>query len=62
METWVDPAPEGRKMCLVGLRRRIFGAETCVVNCAVMARSYPQGGHARLNKPIVVDMELPVRE
>lgn len=62
VEPWVDPAPEGRKMCLVDLRRRVAGVETCVVNCAVMARSYPQGGHARLNKPIVVDVELPVWE
>ncbi|KAI1330097.1 Metallo-dependent phosphatase [Xylariaceae sp. FL0255] len=36
--------------------------ETCVVNCAVQASSYPHRGARALNKPIVVDIDLPVWE
>lgn len=61
VETWVDPAPEGGRNCLVDLRGRSTG-ETCVVNCAVMTGAHPAGGHKRLNKPVVVDVELPVWE
>ena len=32
--------------------------ETCVVNAAVLANSW--GGRKRFNKPIVVDLDLPV--
>lgn len=34
--------------------------ETCVVNCAIVATKYPHTGGKRLNKPIVVDVDLPV--
>ncbi|KAL2142570.1 hypothetical protein VTI28DRAFT_1016 [Corynascus sepedonium] len=34
--------------------------ETCVVNCAIVATSWPHTGGKRLNKPIVVDLDLPV--
>jgi hypothetical protein len=34
--------------------------ETCVVNCAIMAKSYPHTGGKTTNKPIVVDLDLPV--
>ncbi|MBE3044103.1 hypothetical protein IMZ48_16335, partial [Candidatus Bathyarchaeota archaeon] len=61
VETWVDPAPEGGKNCLVDLTRRGRG-ETCMVNCAVMTGAHPAGGHKPLNKPVVVDVELPVWE
>lgn len=61
MAAWVDPAPEGGKNCLVDLRMRDPG-ETCVVNCAIMMERDPERGHRRVNKPIVVDVELPVWE
>ena len=34
--------------------------ETCVVNAAIMKSRYPHIGGRELNKPIVVDMNLPV--
>ena len=37
---------------------RIGRKETCVINAAIMASSY--GGPKRFNKPIVVDIDLPV--
>ncbi|KAL2268495.1 hypothetical protein VTJ83DRAFT_3341 [Remersonia thermophila] len=36
--------------------------ETCVVNAAIMATSWPHLGGKRLNKPVVVDIDLPVWE
>ena len=38
--------------------------ETCVINAAIMASSWPHqgGGGKRYNKPIVVDIDLPVWE
>lgn len=39
---------------------RMGKRETCVVNTAIMAQSYGAGGPRRLNKPIVVDIDLPV--
>ncbi|ROT35567.1 hypothetical protein SODALDRAFT_69869 [Sodiomyces alkalinus F11] len=41
---------------LLGRRGR---QETCVVNCAIMAKSYPHVGGRTMNKPIVVDLDLP---
>lgn len=35
--------------------------ETCIVNAAIMATSWPHRGGKRFNMPIVVDLELPVR-
>ncbi|OJJ70544.1 hypothetical protein ASPBRDRAFT_56332 [Aspergillus brasiliensis CBS 101740] len=40
------------------LRRR----ETCIVNAAIVATSWPHRGGKRFNAPIVVDLELPVWE
>lgn len=40
------------------LEGRMGRKETCVVNAAIMAASY--GGPKRFNKPIVVDIDLPV--
>lgn len=60
-ETWIDPAPEGGRNCLVDLRGRAHD-ETCVVNCAVMTEGHWRSGHKVLNKPVVVDVELPVWE
>ncbi|KAK4189106.1 Metallo-dependent phosphatase-like protein [Podospora australis] len=34
--------------------------ETCVVNCAIAATSWPHSGGKRFHKPIVVDLDLPV--
>ncbi|KAK4100136.1 Metallo-dependent phosphatase [Parathielavia hyrcaniae] len=34
--------------------------ETCVVNCAILATGWPHTGGKRFNKPIVVDIDLPV--
>ncbi|KAI6381496.1 hypothetical protein MCOR25_001190 [Pyricularia grisea] len=36
--------------------------ETCVVNCSIMANSYPHLGGKRFNKPIVIDLDLPTWE
>ena len=35
--------------------------ETCIVNAAILATSWPHRGGKRFNTPIVVDIELPVR-
>ncbi|RKU41926.1 hypothetical protein DL546_002203 [Coniochaeta pulveracea] len=42
------------------LRGRTGRRETCVVNCAIAATSYPHIGGKRYNKPIVIDIDLPV--
>lgn len=34
--------------------------ETCIVNAAIMARSWPYTGGKVFNRPIVVDINLPV--
>jgi len=34
--------------------------ETCVVNCAIVASKWPHPGGKQFNKPIVVDLDLPV--
>ncbi|KAI4864942.1 Metallo-dependent phosphatase [Hypoxylon rubiginosum] len=44
----------------VALAGRLGRKETCVVNCALQASSYPHSGPRRLHKPIVIDIELPV--
>ncbi|EFX01244.1 serine/threonine-protein phosphatase family protein [Grosmannia clavigera kw1407] len=36
--------------------------ESCIVNCAITATNYPHVGGKRLNKPVVVDLDLPVWE
>ncbi|KAI0884060.1 Metallo-dependent phosphatase [Annulohypoxylon maeteangense] len=45
-----------------GLISRLGRRETCVVNCAIQASSYPHSGPRRLHKPIIVDIDLPVWE
>lgn len=62
-EAWTDPGIGNKKQSLLDLTARSgtalkVGGETCVVNAAIMARSWP--GPKRYNKPIVVDLELPV--
>ncbi|EKG17299.1 Metallo-dependent phosphatase [Macrophomina phaseolina MS6] len=39
---------------------RMGKRETCVVNAAIMAQSHGTGGPRRLNKAVVVDVDLPV--
>ncbi|KAK4159136.1 Metallo-dependent phosphatase-like protein [Cladorrhinum sp. PSN259] len=34
--------------------------ETCIINCAIVANSWPHTGGKRFHKPIVVDLDLPV--
>ncbi|KAJ5654311.1 hypothetical protein N7490_001314 [Penicillium lividum] len=36
--------------------------ETCIVNAAILATSWPHRGGKRFNAPIIVDLELPVRQ
>ncbi|QDS73626.1 hypothetical protein FKW77_002060 [Venturia effusa] len=36
--------------------------ETCIVNAAIMAKNWGERGSKRFNKPIVVDVDLPVWE
>lgn len=51
--------PSGR--CdLEALSGRLGRLETCVVNAAIMADSWPRRGGKKFNKPIVVDIDLPV--
>jgi hypothetical protein len=45
---------------MAALRGRAGRRETCVVNCAIAATSYPHIGGKQYNKPIVVDIDLPV--
>lgn len=42
------------------LMGRMGRRETCVINCAVTATNWPHTGGRRFNKPIVVDLDLPV--
>ncbi|KAI1767933.1 Metallo-dependent phosphatase [Hypoxylon sp. FL1150] len=44
----------------VALAGRLGRRETCVVNCALQASSYPHSGPRRLHKTIVIDVDLPV--
>lgn len=78
VEAWRDPGAGGSKQSLVDLTGRGGRAldndgpgtggcgagrgETCVVNCAVMAKSWPHKGGRTTNKPVVVDLDLPVWE
>ncbi|KAJ5217901.1 uncharacterized protein N7469_011526 [Penicillium citrinum] len=39
---------------------RLLRKETCIVNAAIMASSWPHQGGKQFNAPIVVDIELPV--
>lgn len=56
-------APSGRcdKEALYG---RMGRQETCVINAAIMASSWPYKANAghKYNKPIVIDIDLPVRK
>lgn len=45
---------------VAALEGRLGRRETCVVNCAITATSWPHAGGRRFNKPIVFDLDLPV--
>jgi hypothetical protein len=54
-----DALSSGGAACSdIGAGRR----ETCVVNCAITATSWPHVGGKKTRKPIVVDLDLPVGE
>lgn len=55
--------PPSQRCDLEALTGRMGRQETCVVNAAIMASSWPHGaGGKKFNKPIVVDIDLPVWE
>ncbi|KAJ0320198.1 hypothetical protein COL5a_009826 [Colletotrichum fioriniae] len=54
--------PTSPRTEVAALAGRLGRRETCVVNCAIMAKSYPHVGGKTVNKPIVVDLDLPVWE
>ncbi|RYC59841.1 hypothetical protein CHU98_g6361 [Xylaria longipes] len=56
--------PDSARSDQAALVGRLGRKETCIVNCAIQHSSYPHSGHGprKLNKPIVVDLDLPVWE
>jgi hypothetical protein len=52
--------PPSQRCDLEALSGRMGRQETCVVNAAIMATSWPRVGGKKFNKPIVVDVDLPV--
>ena len=52
--------PSSSEADQLSLSGRLGRRETCVVNAAIMAASYHGRTHITLNKPIVVDLDLPV--
>lgn len=53
--------PPSLRCDLEALSGRLGRRETCIVNAAIMASSWPHGaGGKKFNKPIVVDIDLPV--
>lgn len=44
------------------LSGRMGRRETCVVNCAIAATNWPHRGGKKFNKPIVVDIDLPIMD
>jgi Icc-related predicted phosphoesterase len=64
---WQDPGSGNKKQSLFDLTASSaagvalqLGKETAIVNASIMAKSYGRGVKA-FNKPIVVDVELPVQ-
>ena len=52
--------PPSQRCDLEALSGRMGRKETCIVNAAIMASSWPHGpGGKKFNKPIVVDIDLP---
>ncbi|KAH8665135.1 Metallo-dependent phosphatase-like protein [Tricladium varicosporioides] len=55
--------PPSKRCDLEALSGRLGRKETCVINAAIMASSWPHGsGGKRYQKPIVVDIDLPLWE
>jgi hypothetical protein len=55
--------PPSQRCDLEALLGRMGRQETCIINAAIMASSWPHGaGGKKFNKPIVVDIDLPVWE
>jgi hypothetical protein len=54
--------PPSKRCDLEALLGRMGRRETCIINAAIMASSYPHSGPGgkKYNKPIVVDIDLPV--
>ncbi|MCJ1337870.1 hypothetical protein MMC09_003154 [Bachmanniomyces sp. S44760] len=52
--------PPSKRCDLEALSNRMGRKETCIINAAMMASSYPHKGGRKYNKPIVVDVDLPV--
>ncbi|KAG0646940.1 putative rhamnogalacturonate lyase C [Hyphodiscus hymeniophilus] len=53
--------PPSLRCDLEALSGRLGRKETCFINAAIMASSWPHGGGGKkFNKPIVVDVDLPV--
>jgi len=53
--------PPSQRCDLEALCGRLGRQETCVINAAIMVSSWPHGrGGKKFNKPIVVDIDLPV--
>ncbi|KZZ95563.1 ser/Thr protein phosphatase [Moelleriella libera RCEF 2490] len=62
---WDDPGAGNNRMSLLDLTGRKGAAklqpkETCIVNCAIMKSKYPHPGGKTFNKPVVVDIDLPI--
>jgi hypothetical protein len=55
--------PPSLRCDLEALSGRLGRQETCIVNAAIMASSWPHGsGGKKFNKPIVLDIDLPMWE
>lgn len=57
-------SPPSLRCDLEALSGRLGRSETCIINAAIMASSWPhnRSGGKKYNKPIVVDIDLPVWE
>ncbi|KAG6180879.1 hypothetical protein E4U27_002603 [Claviceps purpurea] len=64
VSVWSDPGAGSNKLSLVdltGKKGSLLGEdETCVVNAAILKSRYPHREGKQFNRPIVVDVELPV--
>jgi hypothetical protein len=52
--------PPSQRCDLAALSGRMGRQETCIVNAAIMASSWPRNEAKKFNKPIVVDIDLPL--
>lgn len=63
--TWDDPGAQNNKQSLLNLTRKGLdlrsGDQTALANASIMATSFHRGSKA-FNKPIVVDVEIPLRD